>query len=125
MPRRANQVVRDVHVDVLGARFPDHQLLRLKIDVELVLEVGREKVRHARPLGEVLREAFDVVIYLPMDLLSAVIALDRLKAVTEVLVLLKIFISNIDPVVNRCHEVVDHFHKLGRVIAQVESLAGR
>ena len=70
-------------------------------------------------LGEVLREAFDVVIYLPMDLLSAVVALDGFKSITEFLVLLKIFISSIDTVVNCGHEVVYHFHKLGRVLAEI------
>ena len=99
---------------MLGPRLANDELFGLEVDVELVGEVGREDVWHARFACQVPWVPFDVVRGLPCDLLP-VITLRRL--------ILTIDLVNVDSVVDCSDEVIDDFHKLSGVAAEVETLA--
>ena len=114
-PSCPDQVIGDVHINVLCFRFANHELFGLKMDVQLVSEVGREDVWHASFACQMFRIPLNVIVGLPLDLLPMIFL--------TLQIILTIFLVDINSVVNRRDKVVDDFHEFSSVAAKIQLLA--
>ena len=115
--RSADQIPRQVHVNVLRLGRLDTKLLRSIIEVQLVGEVGREQVRYARMDCEAPWEALDSEVYFPFHLLPIIAFVLFIEIIW---ILTRLF--DIYAFVHRCNEVIDDLHHFGCVSTQEEAL---
>ena len=126
VPVDAEQVRRNVHVDMPGPRLNNREVLIAKVYIELICEVWREKNGHTH----LLREAWEPrnpKLFFPFHLLALVGFVNLPGAVKQAFsfcVYVFTLVVNISTSINGRSVIVDDFHEASCVFAQIEVLLG-
>ena len=123
VPVRVEEILRNAQINILRLALPDDKLLGPVVEVDHIGEIWREEVWHACLVDQALGEALDLVQLDPLNRLTVVFIFLWLAVSVERDDFVA-FVVDVNALVDCADKVVDHFHHLRSVLAQVKPLHG-